>query len=128
MYTFILSIVLLTGTLCSCMNPKARNEEKIPEPEFHDTNFAVWVDSKYIPTYVCKIAPGDPERRTNAMDDVVNSGLYYDTAAFACFGLKEGGTDIRIFYPEKINIVKILPSSSAIASSVCQSSRNGYSQ
>ena len=118
MYTFILSIVLLVGTFCSCTNSKAHNEEKIPKLKFHDTNFTVWVDNQYIPTHVCKIAPGDLERRTKAMDDVVNSKLYYDTATFAYFGLKEGGADIRIFYPEKINTVKILPSSSAIVSSI----------
>jgi len=121
----LIYILLILTIICSCTDTEVLKKEVVsepeftePEPEFHNTNFAVSVNNEYIPVHTCKVAPEDPERRWKAMDDVVNSYLYFDTAAFASFDLANGGADIKIFYPQKINSVKILPSSAAISSSI----------
>ena len=129
---FAISFMALTGALYSCTDSRIETEitepeteitepeteATKPEPEFYNTNFAVAVNDRYIPVHTCKVAPKDPERRWKAMDDVVNSYLYFDTAAFAYFDLTGSGADIRISYPQKIHSVKILPSAAAISSSV----------
>ena len=118
-------ILLILTIICSCTDTEVHKKEVIPEPEFaepepefYNTNFAISVNNKSIPVYTCKVAPEDDNRRWKAMDDVVNSYLYFDTAAFAYFDLASGGADIKISYPQKINSVKILPSSAAISSSI----------
>ena len=132
LYIPVLLIIISLGAICSCSDStvyeteidtkpeltEPEPEQTEPAPDFYNTSFAVLADNKYIPVYTCKIAPENAERRWKAMDDIINSKLYYDTAAFAYFGLKESGADIKIYYPEKINTVKILPSSAAIASSI----------
>ena len=133
----LILLIISTGILLySCTNSqvyetdtkKTDTEPEIIEagPEFHNTNFAVSVNNESIPVYTCKVAPGDDERRWKAMDDVINSYLYFDTAAFACFELKNSGANIKIHYPHKINNVKIRPSSAAISSSIQDNSVSFY--
>lgn len=109
---------MLAVFISACNNAKVPDTKTIPEPEFHNTCFAVSVDNEFIPVHTCKVAPGDAVRRWKAMDDPVNSKLYYDTTAFASFNLPSGGADIMIHYPQKINTAKVLPASAAISASI----------
>ncbi|MBR3419568.1 MAG: hypothetical protein IKG82_12825, partial [Oscillospiraceae bacterium] len=55
-----------------------------------------------VPVFDCKVASGDKESRRLAMDDKVNSGNYFEVAAFAYFDLVKGSAAVEVTSAEDI--------------------------
>jgi hypothetical protein len=79
--------------------------------------FRVQVDGKDCPVYVAKVASREPARRWKAMDDKANSADYFETAAFATFGM-QGPVRVTITCPEPVRSARVLPSSFRIVPAV----------
>ncbi|MDR3193820.1 MAG: endo-polygalacturonase [Tannerella sp.] len=111
----ILTGFLVSLILSSCSESGTVRIAKAPEGETLSRDFEVTVNRQPAPVYNARVCPVERELRDRAMDDKVNSALYYDTAAFACFEM-EGTVSVRVTAcREKIRSVKILPSSAGIS-------------
>ena len=65
--------------LGSCPGEHPRRPAPAGEPLSED--FIVTADDANVPVYVAKIAPGDDELRSKAMDDIAHAGQYVERAA-----------------------------------------------
>jgi hypothetical protein len=70
--------------------------------------YSVSVSGKKLPVYPAKIGAADDKRRFLAVDDLLHSDQYFDTAAFGYFDL-EGEATITITGKQLVNSVKVLP-------------------
>jgi hypothetical protein len=84
-----------------------------PPPQEQSKDYVVTVDGKMAPVYVAKVAPANPARRAQAMDDVANSASFFDLASFSSFDMN-GPVQVTVVCPDPIESAKILPSSSGI--------------
>lgn len=87
----------------------------IPQGEPVSEVFSVMVESVNVPVYIAKVAPLDKTLRFKAMDDKVNSALYFDKASFSYFDIS-GTALVKVKSTQIINRVKILPSSANVQS------------
>lgn len=81
-----------------------------PADEELSRQYSVKVEGREVPVYIAKVAPAEPERRWQAMDDKANSAAYFTNAAFATFDM-QGAVTVSVTCPEVIRSVKVLPSS-----------------
>ncbi|GIW85982.1 MAG: hypothetical protein KatS3mg108_0306 [Isosphaeraceae bacterium] len=72
--------------------------------------YTVTVNGQNCPVLVARVAPADPQRRWQAMDDLENSHSHFDHAAFASFDMAQP-VDITVSFPEPIRQARLLPSS-----------------
>jgi hypothetical protein len=84
-----------------------------PPPAEQSSAYVVSVEGKTVPVYRTKVAPVDPARRWQAMDDVANSAKIFDVAAFASFDMN-APVLVTVACPAAIQLAKILPSSAGI--------------
>ena len=84
-----------------------------PAGAFLNSNYLVWVNKHTVPVYAVKVGASDPIRRFKAVDDLLHSATYCDTAAFSYFDLRSKAT-VMVKVNAKINTVKILPASAGI--------------
>jgi hypothetical protein len=84
-----------------------------PAGEVLNKVYRISVNTLRVPVYNAKVGAADDTRRFKAVDDVLHSEDYYDTAAFAYFDL-EGRASVKVAIGAIIRGVKILPSSSHI--------------
>lgn len=75
--------------------------------------YQVLVNGRLVPVYMAKVAAADPERRFKAVDDLLHSDEYYDTAAFAYFDM-QGKVTITVKINQPVKSAKILPASAMI--------------
>jgi len=94
-----------------------------PKGEALNTAYYVSVAGRSVSVYNAKIGAADNNKRFKAVDDLLNSDKYYDTAAFAYFDMR-GSAMVNIKIRGLINSVKILPTSSGIKAI---KNRNGIS-
>jgi hypothetical protein len=93
------------------------NMGPVPAGEERSNEYAVQVEGRDVPVYVVKVAPADPARRWQAMDDKVRSAEYFDKAAFAYFDMGRPAM-VTVACVEPITSAKILPSSLRIVPAV----------
>ena len=79
--------------------------------------YRVAVAGKTVPVYLAKIGAADNNRRFKAVDDLMHSAEYYDTAAFAYFDM-EGSCIVQVAIDQTIRIAKILPLSANIKAKI----------
>lgn len=79
--------------------------------------FTLRLDGRSCSVHVARVAPREPERRWRAMDDKKRSAEFFETAAFASFGL-DGATRVEVTSAEPVRSVKVLPSSYGIVPDV----------
>ncbi|MDR0546770.1 MAG: FAD-dependent oxidoreductase, partial [Dysgonamonadaceae bacterium] len=89
----------------------------MPAGEPASEAFAVKVEDITVPVYIAKVAPLEPALRWKAMDDKVNSALYFDKASFAYFDIS-GEASVKVNSIKKINSVKILPASAGVTAEI----------
>ena len=75
--------------------------------------YQVSVAGKNVPVYLAKIGAANDTRRFKAVDDLMHSADYFDTAAFAYFDM-EGSVTIKVTFDQIIRTAKILPLSANI--------------
>ncbi|MDR1813570.1 MAG: glycoside hydrolase family 28 protein [Tannerella sp.] len=80
-----------------------------PVGEPLNERYQVSVNGETAPVYNAKIGAENRWNRERAMDDLPNSHLYYDTAAFASFDLKNGKAIVTVRVSHQIDSAKILP-------------------
>jgi hypothetical protein len=109
---------LLLG-LCPAATASPANVRVGPAPPAAEQSrdFTVTIEGKAVPVYAVKVAPADPARRSQAMDDVANSAKFFDIAAFASFDMN-GPVQVTVACPAAIQSAKILPSSAGIVPTV----------
>ena len=88
-----------------------------PAGEPLSTNFTVTVESEEVPVHIAKVAPGDRVLRFKSVDDVPDSGQFFDTASFASFDMK-GTISITVTCAETVKTARLLPSSRGIAPAI----------
>ena len=81
-----------------------------PKGEVQNSSYKVSVGGKLVPVYNAKIGAADPVRRFKAVDDLMHSAEYYDTAAFSYFDIS-GSAYVSVKIAGIIKKVNILPSS-----------------
>ena len=81
------------------------------------TAYQVTVQGKPVAVYKVKVAPKDAASRWLAIDDRVNTHLYFTTAAFAYFDMS-APVSVTVTLPTTVNTVKILPANAGITSSI----------
>lgn len=101
--TWLPSLAGLTGAAAVRVHPA-------PAGEPLSGDFTVQVDGAPLPVYVAKVAPAEPERRWQAMDDKARSADYFETASFASFDMAEPAS-VLVAAPEPIRSARVLPSS-----------------
>ncbi len=79
--------------------------------------FTLTVDGQNVPVHIAKIASADPILRFKSVDDVPNSGKYFDLTSFATFDM-DGPVDVSVTCPDVVTNAKILPSSAAITPAI----------
>ena len=84
-----------------------------PKGEPLSKNYKVLVNGRPLAIYDAKIGAADDRKRFLAVDDLLHSDQYYDTAAFGYFEL-EGSATITVTIDKPILEVKVLPSSKKI--------------
>ena len=84
-----------------------------PRGETLSKLYHVSVNGRPLAVYLAKVAMGDNKQRFKAVDDLLNSANYYDTAAFAYFDMR-GAAIIRVSINNTITKAKILPASAEI--------------
>jgi len=85
----------------------------IPQGEPVSEMFSVGVEGVNVPVYIAKVAPLEKKLRYKAMDDKVNSALYFDKASFSYFDIS-GMAIVKVKSAQKIDHVKILPASANV--------------
>jgi len=85
----------------------------IPQGEPVSDVFNVVVEGINVPVFISKVAPLDKTLRYKAMDDKVNSALYFDKASFSYFDIS-GSATVKVKSAQIINRVKILPTSANV--------------
>ncbi|MGA2033561.1 MAG: glycosyl hydrolase family 28 protein [Thermoguttaceae bacterium] len=80
-------------------------------------DYSVMVEGQPVPVYTFKVAPADPARRWQAMDDKVHSAQFFDTAAFASLDI-EGPAKVTVTCREPITTARILPTSLGIVPAI----------
>jgi hypothetical protein len=114
----LLALCTLSGACSSSLASPANVRVGPPPPPAEQSgDFIVTVEGKTVPVYNVKIAPADPARRSQAMDDVANSAKFFDVAAFGSFDMN-GPVQVTVTCPAAIRSAKILPSSAGIASEI----------
>jgi polygalacturonase len=110
MKKFSIAVILLCGWMIVL---SARNSNVViypaPEGEVLNEKYHVYADNQAVPVYNAKVGAGSRWNRERAMDDLPNSHLFYDTAAFAYFDLKNGKVTINVAVSQFIDSAKILP-------------------
>jgi len=110
MKKFSIAVILLCGWMIVL---SARNSNVViypaPEGEVLNEKYHVYADNQAVPVYNAKVGAGSRWNRERAMDDLPNSHLFYDTAAFAYFDLKNGKVTITVAVSQFIDSAKILP-------------------
>jgi hypothetical protein len=84
-----------------------------PPGEPLSTVYHVSSAGKNVPVYIAKIGAADDNRRFKAVDDLMHSADYFDTASFAYFDM-EGTVNIKVAIGQTIRVAKILPLSANI--------------
>ena len=79
--------------------------------------YRVSVAGKTVPVYLAKIGAADNELRFKAVDDLMHSADYFDTAAFAYFDV-DGSVTVKVTSERIIRIAKILPLSANIKAKI----------
>jgi|GEM_PF-4066607 len=87
--------------------------EAAPPREPLSTEFTLRVDGQNVPVHVAKVASADPVLRFKSVDDVPNSGKYFDVTSLATFDMA-GPVDVMVTCPGTVTNVKILPAKDAI--------------
>jgi hypothetical protein len=102
--------VLLCGWAMA-LSAKNSNVVIYPAPEGEALNgtYQVYADNQPVPVYNAKVGAASRWNRERAMDDLPNSHLFYDTAAFAYFDLKNGKVTVAVTVGQSIASAKILP-------------------
>jgi hypothetical protein len=77
------------------------------------TAYQVSVQGLSTPVYKVKVAPEDDASRWLAIDDRINTHLYYNTAAFAYFDMN-GPVTVTVTMPSSVSSAKVLPLSAGI--------------
>jgi hypothetical protein len=114
-----LLVIELLMLLC-CLSSQAKNIIKIypaPKGAALSSAYKVAVGNRAVPVYLAKVGAADAGRRFKAVDDLLHSEDYYDTAAFAYFDM-EGGSAVKISINKPIKSVKVLPSSAGIKATI----------
>lgn len=88
-----------------------------PAGEPLSTSYTLAVEGKDAPVYIAKVGAPDKARRWRAMDDKLNSALFYDTASFAYFDI-DGAVNVTVNCPDAVKEAKILPTSFGIKPAV----------
>ena len=120
MYKIILLLVL--NPLIGVFSLKAAPADNViiypaPRGETLNTNYIVKVKGQNVPVYNAKIGSADNVARFKAVDDLLHSADYYDTAAFAYFDL-QGSAAVTVFSQKLMSSAKILPTSAGIKASI----------
>jgi polygalacturonase len=105
----LLTLALFISTGCFCKSIAKVVIYPMPASEVQNNNYKVSVNGKPVPVYNAKIGATDPVRRFKAVDDIMHSSDYYDTAAFSYFDLR-GTALVSVKIPGFIRSVKVLPS------------------
>jgi hypothetical protein len=86
-----------------------------PAPKGEPLNkfYKVLVNGRNAAVYPTKVGAADPVRRFKAVDDLMHSEEYYDTAAFSYFDM-QGSATVTVQINSSIHSVKILPTSAGI--------------
>ncbi len=89
----------------------------MPAGESVSKGFGLRVAGRDVPVYIARVAPLEKKLRFKAMDDKVNSGLYYDQAAFASF---DTGREVAVEVDPRrpVESFRILPSSAGVKATV----------
>ncbi|MBQ5944652.1 MAG: right-handed parallel beta-helix repeat-containing protein [Bacteroidales bacterium] len=111
-----LFLILLTAFFASCSGRVSI--APAPEGEPLSASWKVKAAGLDVPVFDCKVASGDKESRRLAMDDKVNSGNYFEVAAFAYFDLMKGSAAVEVTSAEDIREAKVLPESAGIIPSI----------
>ena len=109
----IASLLLLATCPAALASPANVRIGPAPPAAEQSPDFTVTVEGETVPVYSAKVAPADPARRWQAMDDVANSAKCFDLAAFASFDLN-GPVQVTVACPAAILSAKILPNSAGI--------------
>ena len=89
----------------------------IPAGESVSEVFSVGVEGINVPVYIAKVAPLDKVLRYKAMDDKVNSALYFDKASFSYFDISDASI-VKVKSAQTINHVKILPTAANVQTKI----------
>ncbi len=80
-----------------------------PSADMISAMYTMRVEGRSVPVYKVRVAPGDGERRMEAMDYGKNSaGEIFDESAFAYFDM-QGTVDITVTYKDPITAARLLP-------------------
>ena len=107
--SFLLWCVLVVGSLLPAASGTVRSYPA-PAGEELSKDYTVKVEGREVPVYVAKVAPADPARRWQAMDDKARSADFFEKASFAYFDM-DGPVTVTVSCPGAIRSAKILPSS-----------------
>ncbi len=109
-------IPILFILLFSLSAGAAINKVKIyscPDNKMLSNAYSVTAAGKPVPVYLVKVGAADNVRRFKAVDDLMHSADYYDTAAFAYFDM-QGSAVVTVTIDKEITAAKILPASAGI--------------
>jgi hypothetical protein len=90
-----------------------------PQSAVLSHRYKVSIGSKVVDVYTVKVAAADNTRRFRAVDDLMHSADYFDTAAFCYFSVRRKSL-ISIGVNQDIHKVKVLPSSFGIKTIIKQ--------
>jgi polygalacturonase len=112
--TFVFLIFCITYT-ATTLAAQSNNIKIYPAPkgEVLSKAYKVTIAGKTIPVYTARIGEADNERRFKAVDDLLHSENYYNTAAFAYFDM-QGSATVTVSIDKAVTSAKILPASAGI--------------
>lgn len=110
--SFLFLICLVTATISLAAVPPVKLYPA-PKGEVLNKVYTVSVNGRNLPVYDARIGAADNVARFKAVDDLMNSEKYFDTAAFGYFDMSSNAT-VAVSVNAPIKTVKILPTSAGI--------------
>jgi len=114
--TAVTAVIISIPGFASAQNRVTANKVIIypmPKGEAPNTTYKIFVSGKTVPVYSARVGAADPARRFKAVDDLMHSADYFDTAAFAYFDM-QGTAPVRVQINGAVRSVTVLPTSAAI--------------
>ena len=89
-----------------------------PKSELQSSIYSVYVNKQKVAVYNAKIGAADDKLRFKAVDDLLHSADFFDTAAFSYFDI-EGTATITVGVKDLVTTAKVLPASANIVPHYC---------